>query len=456
MRGQISLMSFKFLRFVWAGLLVAVVGVSGVLAQPSTLAETFISTFGFQFDHPAGWLVEETPADEDSGSLTVATSADSALIVFFFEPAPLRFVGTGATPVDVMANRWEELIIGTPTATTDANGREMVTAVMSLDGTPGVGYMINFGDEAGWGLMAGWDANEARKVVGEDVEALFDDIAATFGPAGSPTGEPPQRLVSFGGNWQTAVDELAEAGVISSGGFLVFNEPRAFFDGQGNFFTPLARNAPYANIVMAGEITYTASNTSELETCALMAGIMPGTGNTVNTYAEVGFTNSSLFYYIDRFQGEALTVEQLAQNVPLTRSHHVLFIIRDGEMTVYLDGELMATGLPMRERAGTYGIGLTGKTAAAACVGENIWVYQVPDVVEPGVCQATANSNVNKRSGPGTNNAQAGTFRAGTSQQVIGQASDGAFRWWQLDDNTWVREDVVTVSGDCAGVPATR
>ena len=46
---------------------------------------------------------------------------------------------------------------------------------------------------------------------------------------------------------------------------------------------------------------------------------------------------------------------------------------------------------------------------------------------------------------------------AGEEAVVIGQAK-GAYSkpWWQLEDETWVREDLVTAVGDCANIPIVK
>ena len=445
-------------RFLLVALLLATFGVSSALAQAEDLTETYVSSFGYQVDHPEGWEFEDTPADDSSGNTTLMTSEQGDIAIILLEPVALSRVGVGDTPVEIMANRWEEFVVGTPQLVEDPNGRDVVVATLSLDGTPGLGFLIDFGDDQGWAMMAAYDFAETGDVVSDEIEELFLDIAVSFTPAEGgvkqPPGGTPAQLTAFDGTWQDAVAELAEAGVIGTGGSLVFNEPSAFFSGQGNFYTPLASNAPYRDIVMAGEITYTASATTETETCSLMAGIGTSTNNSVDTYAEIGFTNSNFFYFIDRYDGEALAIEELASDVSLSTSHHVLFVIQDGLVTVYLDGELVADGIEMRERAGTYGIALTGRGVGASCTGNNIWVYQAPNVT-PGLCEATTGNTVNKRSGPGTSNAQAGQFQAGTIQEVVGQASDGSFTWWLLDDDTWVREDVVSIQGDCASIPVS-
>jgi hypothetical protein len=71
-----------------------------------------------------------------------------------------------------------------------------------------------------------------------------------------------------------------------------------------------------------------------------------------------------------------------------------------------------------------------------------------------GSCTVTG-SNVNLRSGPGTNFDRVGVLAAGTTMNVVGQATgaDG-FVWFNLDNGNWVRSDVVTADGDCANLPA--
>ncbi|MDQ7034111.1 MAG: hypothetical protein Q9P01_04550 [Anaerolineae bacterium] len=37
---------------------------------------------------------------------------------------------------------------------------------------------------------------------------------------------------------------------------------------------------------------------------------------------------------------------------------------------------------------------------------------------------------------------------------VIGQTvAVDDFRWWQLEDESWVREDVIIITGDCSNIP---
>ncbi len=68
-------------------------------------------------------------------------------------------------------------------------------------------------------------------------------------------------------------------------------------------------------------------------------------------------------------------------------------------------------------------------------------------------CSVSSTSDVNQRSGPGTDFERAGVLAGGISAVVDGQAtgSDG-FVWWRIGEGLWVRSDVVSETGSCEGV----
>jgi hypothetical protein len=68
-------------------------------------------------------------------------------------------------------------------------------------------------------------------------------------------------------------------------------------------------------------------------------------------------------------------------------------------------------------------------------------------------CTVSGN-NVNLRTGPGTNYGVAGTLSAGTTLNAVGQTTgtDGLL-WFNLDNGSWVRADVVAEEGECASLP---
>ncbi len=71
-----------------------------------------------------------------------------------------------------------------------------------------------------------------------------------------------------------------------------------------------------------------------------------------------------------------------------------------------------------------------------------------PDFAMP--CSVSSSAVVNRRAGPGTENALAGQLNAYRTVRTIGQRGD----WWKLADESWVRSDLVTENGACEDLPA--
>lgn len=293
-----------------------------------------------------------------------------------------------------------------------------------------------------------------------EVDISFDDVnvwhAKLTGETVSiVTPQQSSTLENFDGASEDAIAELEDLGLIPSGSTLIFGEDYAFFTGQGSWFTPLASRSPRKNIVAGGELTFTVGNTDAFELCTLTARIKTNDQGTATTYVDVGIGNDGYAYVFDRFsesQDTALEVGSSLLN--LDQAHHLLFLLIDNKATVYVDGKLEISDFTIVERSGSYGIALLGEGPRAKCEGRNIWAYAVPSV-RPGECVVSSSSAVNKRSGPGTNFGTAGQLPAGEEAVVIGQnrGSDGK-TWWQLEDENWVREDVVNAIGDCAEVPS--
>jgi hypothetical protein len=259
------------------------------------------------------------------------------------------------------------------------------------------------------------------------------------------------------GEWQDAVEELRELGLIGSGGRLILHEPRAFFNGQGFYFTPLGRQTPARDIVMAGELNFS-SGGDDYEECSLLARVENPGGRSVSTYLQVGIDNDEDVFYYDTEGADSSAIYDFQKlGFDLGEPHHILFILADNTLTVYFDGQLLFDHEEVNEeRTGSFGVALMGSDRASRCEGLNVWVYDAP-AYDPGVCEVTTDGAVNQSTGPSTNFAIAGSFRRGMMLHAIGQTTgaDG-FTWWELEDNSWVRDDVVNAVGDCASVPESE
>jgi hypothetical protein len=98
--------------------------------------------------------------------------------------------------------------------------------------------------------------------------------------------------------------------------------------------------------------------------------------------------------------------------------------------------------------------GTTGWTAESSLDG--YWLEPLPGDAarDPNVCTVTVLGDTNKRGGPGTNFEVVGQLRAQELADVIGRAvGPSGLTWYQLADESWMREDVVIERGLCDAEP---
>ncbi|MBI5666381.1 MAG: hypothetical protein HZC41_00115 [Chloroflexi bacterium] len=212
-----------------------------------------------------------------------------------------------------------------------------------------------------------------------NVDVSFDNLAVweASGGKGSKNGGANLRVEHYNGEPDAVIAELRQLGLVPKGGSLLFQEDRAFFNGQGNFFTPLARRSPNTNIVMAGELNFSIGNLDEYEQCSLTARIGTNAAGDATTYVDVVLTNAGELGVIDRFSERADANIGLADGVyDISQPVHLLFVLIGDRINVFANGELALADFAVEERAGTYGISLIGKGPRAQCEGKNVWVYQ--------------------------------------------------------------------------------
>ncbi len=475
-----------------------VLTVSGVLAQPS-LEETYVADSGsYQFSYPADWTLN---INEENGLVSVSGDLEGDIItVIFLDPDGFASLTGDAADTEEAAtlitsdSSLADIFVGDPQLTTLSEERDAALVSVDLNGSDGVAFIVPIADS--WGGMIIF-ADESTDTIIDNAEFFFA-MADTFnevveetssgngglgGLLGGSNNDEEEEETSGGlggllggssssnssnqttesdtvtsldnvdGDYRDAIAELQDVGLIGSGGSLVFQESRAFFDSEGYFFQPLASRSPRTDIVMSATLDFSTSGSADAETCTLLARIEDNASSTVTTYLQVGFDSDGGVYYYDAREGEDGDFNYVEANLDLDESHHLLFIAADDTVTVFVDGQLVFDAQPVQERSGYYGLALRGRGADARCEGTNIWVYEAP-AYQPGVCEVYASGTVNLRSGPGTNFDRAGTLSAGQSFEVVGQAagSDG-FTWYELENDAWVREDIITLQGDCADIP---
>lgn len=432
-----------------------------VLAQ-DTLTETY-NNDDFSFDYPAGWHVD------DSGAFVRLNSPFTepvvALLVFAGRDFTSQLTGDTAVAILRSAQTLIPDITGDPAPMTIGE-REAAVAFMLTDELQGYAIVVPFSG-GGYGLLLA----ATRPGAFAPFEPIVFAIAGTYNaaldqpePTATPVTAAPSmtiptapQLTNYAQGWEAAIRELLQWGMVSESGGLVFYEPAAFLGGIGRRFTPLATNRPYSNVVMAADLTFTPGNPAQVEICTLSTRIQTDTSGDGVLYLDVGFASEGSLIVLDRFsEAEVPRLQATALGIDLTRSHHVLLWLHDEQLAVYLDGERVIDTTVISNRAGSYGITLVAHGEAARCEGENVWVYQFP-AFEPGLCTVSTTVVVNRRTGPGTAFDRAGHMPTNTPLTAVAQArGEEDYIWWQLEDGTWVREDVVNAQGSCRTLPVVE
>lgn len=391
---------------------------------------------------PEGW----TQTFIEGGSTYVLLEGDD-IILDIYTPSSLLYsrLDEFTDPTELLTEfialyEWEAGDIQSETV----DGRTLTIAEYTIEDFEGILIAVPLAD----GQFAVLDTYQWDIEVDRDITTA---IASTI-----DIMDAPVTLDGYDGDWRNVITQLEDAELISSGGNLLFVEDRAFFEGQGAFFTPLAENSPQTNFVMSATLDFTPSGDfttqDELETCNLLSRITLDSQDVAIDFLEVGIDGTgALFYYtaINSDPSQYGEFRRLDPEEPV----HVLFIANGDTLTFFFNGDLIASNLPIEERSGSFGIVLRGYGVGASCVGENIWVYSIPRA-QTGTCRAVATSTVNKRTEPSTSSSIGGQFLPEQPEDIIMQAIDAdGFVWWQLADENWVRNDVVSLLGDCSEVP---
>jgi hypothetical protein len=438
--------------------LILAVFVAPALAQ-GELTESYVAPDAtFTFRYPAGWDVSD---GEGFVTLTSPVEGDHYVVVLVYSPAWVaESAGEVDTPVEIIEglDYFFDAVRGEPEAIS-MGSRDIAVARVENETQEGAAWVIPLSD-GGYGVIHAFSLPGEFEGFDETIESILLSFDTPDTDAASVQAESEasglQTIENFDSEWDSVIAGLEEERVIAFGGSLVFQEEETFFEGQGEYFTPLATNQPFSDVIMAGELRLTASDPDQLETCSLLARISGDANGDAETFLDVGFATGGDLFVQDRFsRTEEAFVEQIPLQLNLDEPHHLLLILVDDTLDVYVDGERVLDGFLAADRSGTYGIALRSVERGARCEGNNVWVYQAPTFTT-GLCEAVTLDTVNLRTGPGTSFDRAGQLAAGTTLRAeAASTDDDGFRWWQLEDGNWVREDVVHAQGDCANLHGT-
>lgn len=395
-------------------------------AAQAELSETFVQPDAFVINYPAGWQVESDAAT----GFVYLSNADVQLTLY--SPAVLANYQLAEYNPQTLTRLVLALNTVTPGEALAVEDVEGLRYENADTGRSGMLIAREF-DRGAVGLI---DAFAPPEHLDAD---LILRIAATFG---TPPVLPPTQVVSYAGPMSEVVAELEASEFIPMGGRLVFAENYVFAAGS-NVTQPLAQSLSLADVIVAGTLTYSPGAYPLNESCGLLARLTDAGGGI-----EIGIHSDGDLYSLSGSERGIL-----ASGLDVSVPQRVLLLALGPRLLVYLNGDLV-TDQENAEGSGYFGIRVQGN--GATCEVRDLWVYRVP-VIETGggVCAILASGGgVNQRRGPGTGFEIAGVLEDGAAANAVAQAVgiDG-LTWWQLEGGGWVREDVVSEQGACAGLP---
>ncbi len=282
----------------------------------------------------------------------------------------------------------------------------------------------------------------------------------------------PEPLENYNTTPGAAVIELEQRGLLPAGSAFAFVQGGSTLVGGSQFVTFVIEGAdpdvaPAPNFVFGGTLQLTRAAADVLEGCALVARADIETDAqettdeitetaTITTFVDVGITSEGEIYILDRAGpgDDDVTLTTYETDVDTTAPVTLTVVMLDDRLTVFADGVFVVGDVEIEAEPGDYAFALNAADPATRCTGDNFWLYTLPaDYVGSG-CEVTTVSTINQRGGPGTTFDVIRQLDNTETTMATGQAVDSeGFIWWRLEDETWVREDVVTALGYCRTLP---
>lgn len=433
-----------------------IVGLCGLVLPThaqNVLTETFVSRDqSFKFDYAPGW---ETQDEFTYTLLTGQTDTVPVFGFFFFSPTLItRFVGANDAP-DVLLNRLRPVFsfIVEDAETTTLEGRQAAVAAADIgNDTIGFAFLVEMSD-GGYGLALALTPRENVEslipvavaiVATYDVPTYADVLRANL----PVTPVPSVRLENYAADSPRLVAELELAGIIAPGSRLVYESDLMEIKGKGTGINRPESELVLEDVMITGELFFTPGAANGLESCGMLARVT----TDLSQYLEIGLDSTGKVYYFDTF-GTSLNdifSASIGRVPDFQRPLYLTAIIRDETLIVFVNGLPLANSVRVHQRSGSFGVLMRAKTATTRCEIRNVHVY---DLVSS--CDVVAINALNLRAGPGLAFETVGNMNRGEVRRAIAYHYNGfeQMRWWQLDDNAWVREDVVTETGGCNNLP---
>ncbi len=404
--------------------------------------------------HGADWFVGE----DDAADKTYGFLGDPAIQMTLYGPDALiaqRYVMRGESPEDFLARYRNNfgLALGDIQAITIGDYKAALRTAKVDAGGVFIAIQLTGGAYAvveGAMFTGDWTPTAQTALL-----KLLSTFQYTGDVVATPDAvEPPLPvLTQYNAGWQQAIPEIEALRLIPFGGRFLAEDKYTYYFGAGSSPIRLSARQEARNLVMAGTLRYNPGITAAGEYCAFSA--RRDLGPNARAALNFGLTSDSLVFYESIPADSSAPTRSGAARLEsaVDMPHHLLAVILNDKLTLFVDGKAVFVNVDIDNQSGATALAPRGKAGKSSCEGDDVWTYLLPEEAAVGLCEIKTVGQVNKRSGPGTDYEIVDELPGFASAVVIARTvSDDGFAWWQLDDKTWVREDIVSVQGDCGAL----
>lgn len=272
-------------------------------------------------------------------------------------------------------------------------------------------------------------------------------------------------IEAYDADLNTLLPSLELNGIIPSGGVEAFTQGRSTFAGDNAQFSTFAIDNTSQNVIMGLAINFI-PQADTLEFCGLGLHTQrteenrydDESGSNIATirldrYLSIGIDNEGTIFVVERGEDANPDLFLSDTTLPLAETVYILATLLNNQLTLFANGILVLDEYDVDIPAGGFAFLYAGADEDSSCETISTFAYTFNDDLVD-ACIISTDSPINQRSGAGTNFERVTQLQAGSPLEAIGQTigTDG-FTWWLLEDDTWVREDVVNADGFCRVLP---
>jgi hypothetical protein len=350
--------------------------------EQETEEQVFVNAEGtFRLHYPVRWEIRERP----DGAILLDTRTASLVITPPDLLETLFTLPTGDNPK-------EELIAALAGAFDENFSFEAGESVEGLDAVRADFASTTLPDATAAFIMAVQVDDTFTLVLaierGDDPDAFEDEVIAiahtfeigTFARPGDPTGNLPILIHHHSDDIADAIAELQTLMLVSEGGEVIYDHDILMSGMQEGFTIDPNSASGYDSVAMAGRISLRPLQEGAFAICGLVSRASGSASDDLSDFLIVGPTADGRMIALenDASADERHLIERESP-VDFHDPQHVLYIVREKRLTVFVNGEALIEDWPLRlPDEGddvSYETLYIGANLDPGCVMTGVWAY---------------------------------------------------------------------------------